>query len=138
MIDRLFIRNVSLQAWVIPANGEAVEVFSWRQGPVRTLKVLVSPKISDSSVDRFSLKRPILAICDAAGPGPQFHSVFFISLKTGEQVLCVFIYCICLFHILRCRNVNSLSRKIKISLKWLVLLVAKKNCTLTILTFPFS
>ncbi|KAB7506922.1 Breast carcinoma-amplified sequence 3-like protein [Armadillidium nasatum] len=79
-------------AWVIPANGEALEVFSWRKGPVRTLKILVTPNISDSLVDPFSLKRPILAICDAAGPGPKFHTVSFISLKTGDQVKTIKFY----------------------------------------------
>ncbi|KAK7078259.1 Breast carcinoma amplified sequence 3 [Halocaridina rubra] len=75
-----------VQVWVIPVNGEAVEVLSWRQGAVRTLKVLPSPTTSSSAVDIYSLKRPVIALCDSAGPGPQFCSVTFISLKTGEQV----------------------------------------------------
>uniref|UniRef100_A0A0P4WED6 BCAS3 WD40 domain-containing protein n=1 Tax=Scylla olivacea TaxID=85551 RepID=A0A0P4WED6_SCYOL len=75
-----------VQAWVIPVNGEAVEVLSWRQGAVRVLKVLPTPVTSASSVDHYSLKRPIIALCDTAGPGPHFCSVSFISLKTGEQV----------------------------------------------------
>ncbi|XP_066955101.1 BCAS3 microtubule associated cell migration factor-like isoform X3 [Macrobrachium rosenbergii] len=75
-----------VQVWVIPVNGEAVEVLSWRQGAVRTLKVLPSPTTSSSAVDIYSLKRPIIALCDSAGPGPQFCSVTFISLKTAEQV----------------------------------------------------
>ncbi|XP_042237211.1 BCAS3 microtubule associated cell migration factor-like isoform X3 [Homarus americanus] len=75
-----------VQAWVIPVNGEAMEVLSWRQGAVRTLKVLPTPATSASTVDHYSLKRPIIALCDTAGPGPQFCSVSFISLKTGEQV----------------------------------------------------
>ncbi|XP_042880190.1 BCAS3 microtubule associated cell migration factor-like isoform X2 [Penaeus japonicus] len=75
-----------VQAWVIPVNGEAMEVLSWRQGAVRTLKVLPTPTTSCSAVDLYSLKRPIIALCDTAGPGPQFCSVSFISLKTGEQV----------------------------------------------------
>ncbi|XP_071529568.1 BCAS3 microtubule associated cell migration factor-like isoform X2 [Panulirus ornatus] len=75
-----------VQAWVIPVNGEAMEVLSWRQGAVRTLKVLPSPSTSANTVDHYSLKRPLIALCDTAGPGPQFCSVSFISLKTGEQV----------------------------------------------------
>ncbi|KAK8749543.1 hypothetical protein OTU49_015420 [Cherax quadricarinatus] len=75
-----------VQAWVIPVNGEAMEVLSWRQGAVRTLKVLPTPSTSASTVDHYSLKRPIIALCDTAGPGPQFCTVSFISLKTGEQV----------------------------------------------------
>nr|XP_045610030.1 BCAS3 microtubule associated cell migration factor-like isoform X2 [Procambarus clarkii] len=75
-----------VQAWVIPVNGEAMEVLSWRQGAVRTLKVLPTPSTSESTVDHYSHKRPIIALCDTAGPGPQFCTVSFISLKTGEQV----------------------------------------------------
>ncbi|KAK4303663.1 hypothetical protein Pmani_024333 [Petrolisthes manimaculis] len=75
-----------VQAWVIPVNGEAMEVLSWRQGAVRTLKILPSPSTSATTVDHYSLKRPIIALCDTAGPGPHFCSVSFISLKTGEQV----------------------------------------------------
>lgn len=80
------IISVCLQAWVIPVNGEAMEVLSWRQGAVRTLKVLPTPSTSESTVDHYSHKRPIIALCDTAGPGPQFCTVSFISLKTGEQV----------------------------------------------------
>ena len=89
-MGKLFKTSFFFQAWVIPANGEAIEVFSWRQGAVKTLKILLTPTLSDNNVDIYSLKRPILAICDAAGPGPQFCSVAFISLKTGEQVGLVF------------------------------------------------
>ncbi|XP_050727416.1 BCAS3 microtubule associated cell migration factor-like isoform X2 [Eriocheir sinensis] len=78
--------SCGVQAWVIPVNGEAVEVLSWRQGAVRVLKVLPTPLTSASRVDHYSLKRPIIALCDTAGPGPHFCSVSFISLKTGEQV----------------------------------------------------
>lgn len=78
---------IGFQAWVIPVNGEAVEVLSWRQGAVRVLKVLPTPLTSASRVDHYSLKRPIIALCDTAGPGPHFCSVSFISLKTGEQVI---------------------------------------------------
>lgn len=86
IIDVLFM-TFGFQAWVIPVNGEAVEVLSWRQGAVRVLKVLPTPLTSASSVDHYSLKRPIIALCDTAGPGPHFCSVSFISLKTGEQVI---------------------------------------------------
>lgn len=69
-----------------------MEVLSWRQGAVRTLKVLPTPTTSCSTVDLYSLKRPIIALCDTAGPGPQFCSVSFISLKTGEQVSCYSVF----------------------------------------------
>ncbi|XP_076035615.1 BCAS3 microtubule associated cell migration factor-like [Oratosquilla oratoria] len=75
-----------VQVWVIPANGDAVEVLSWRQSAVRTLKILPTPYVSPTSLDTYSLKRPLIALCDSAGPGPQFCSVTFMSLRTGEQV----------------------------------------------------
>lgn len=78
--------NIGVQVWLIAASGEAVEVLSWRQGVVRTLRILPSPKVDDKHVDSFEAKRPMVAICDSAGPGPQFCNVSFISLKTGEQV----------------------------------------------------
>ncbi|KAJ8676215.1 hypothetical protein QAD02_012001 [Eretmocerus hayati] len=76
-----------VQVWLIAASGEATEVLSWRQGMVRTLRLLPSPKSGERErADSYRLKRPLVAICDSAGPGPQFCSVSFISLKTGEQV----------------------------------------------------
>lgn len=68
------------------ASGEASEILSWRQGVVRTLRVLSNPKLDDERNDPFKSKRPLVAICDSAGPGPQFCNVSFISMKTGEQV----------------------------------------------------
>ena len=67
------------------ATGLAVEVLSLRQGPVRTLKILMSPQTSSRSLDKFSLKRPIAAICDSASPGQAFHSVAFLSLLSGDS-----------------------------------------------------
>ncbi|XP_054000177.1 uncharacterized protein LOC128887830 isoform X1 [Hylaeus anthracinus] len=74
-----------VQVWLIAATGEATEVLSWRQGVVRTLRILPNPKTDDEHVDLFDLKRPMVAVCDSAGPGPQFCNISFISLKTGEQ-----------------------------------------------------
>ncbi|XP_026283554.1 uncharacterized protein LOC113209984 isoform X2 [Frankliniella occidentalis] len=79
--------NTGVQVWAIPANGEATEVLSWSQGSVRTLRILPSPTSNvASSSDSYVMKRPLVAICDSAGPGPPFCSVSFISLKTGDQV----------------------------------------------------
>ncbi|XP_014484326.1 PREDICTED: uncharacterized protein LOC106749423 isoform X2 [Dinoponera quadriceps] len=75
-----------VQVWLIAATGEATEVLSWRQGVVRTLRILPNPKTDDEHVDPFEAKRPMVAICDSAGPGPQFCHISFISLKTSEQV----------------------------------------------------
>ncbi|XP_016910463.1 uncharacterized protein LOC107996774 isoform X2 [Apis cerana] len=77
--------TTGVQVWLIAATGEATEVLSWRQGVVRTLRILPNPKTDDEHVDLFELKRPMVAICDSAGPGPQFCNISFISLKTGEQ-----------------------------------------------------
>ncbi|XP_001603193.2 breast carcinoma-amplified sequence 3 homolog [Nasonia vitripennis] len=79
--------TTGVQVWLIAASGEATEVLSWRQGMVRTLRILPSPRCGERErEDPFKVKRPMVAICDSAGPGPQFCSVSFISLKTGEQV----------------------------------------------------
>ncbi|XP_071863499.1 uncharacterized protein isoform X2 [Bombus fervidus] len=77
--------TTGVQVWLIAATGEGTEVLSWRQGVVRTLRILPNPKTDDEHVDLFELKRPMVAICDSAGPGPQFCNISFISLKTGEQ-----------------------------------------------------
>ncbi|XP_017761072.1 PREDICTED: uncharacterized protein LOC108551422 [Eufriesea mexicana] len=77
--------TTGVQVWLIAATGEATEVLSWRQGVIRTLRILPNPKTDDEHVDLFELKRPMVAICDSAGPGPQFCNISFISLKTGEQ-----------------------------------------------------
>ncbi|XP_076619555.1 uncharacterized protein LOC143340968 isoform X3 [Colletes latitarsis] len=77
--------TTGVQVWLIAATGEATEVLSWRQEVVRTLRILPNPKTDDDHVDLFDLKRPMVAVCDSAGPGPQFCNISFISLKTGEQ-----------------------------------------------------
>ncbi|XP_012224640.2 microtubule-associated protein futsch isoform X2 [Linepithema humile] len=80
---------VGVQVWLIAATGEATEVLSWRQGVVRTLRILPNPKTDDEHVDEFEAKRPMVAICselDSTLPGPKFCDVNFISLKTGEPV----------------------------------------------------
>ncbi|XP_043259417.1 uncharacterized protein LOC122401394 [Colletes gigas] len=77
--------TTGVQVWLIAATGEATEVLSWRQEVVRTLRILPNPKIDDDHADLFDLKRPMVAVCDSAGPGPQFCNISFISLKTGEQ-----------------------------------------------------
>ncbi|KAG7210236.1 hypothetical protein KM043_011785 [Ampulex compressa] len=74
-----------VQIWLIAATGEATEVLSWRQGVVRTLRILPNPKTDEEHIDPFEPKRPMVAVCDSAGPGPQFCNISFISLKTGEQ-----------------------------------------------------
>ncbi|XP_066589843.1 uncharacterized protein [Prorops nasuta] len=77
--------TTGVQVWLISATGEATEVLSWRQGIVRTLRILPNPKTDDDHVDLYEQKRPMVAICDSAGPGPQFCNISFVSLKTGDQ-----------------------------------------------------
>ncbi|XP_075972634.1 uncharacterized protein LOC142974285 [Anticarsia gemmatalis] len=71
-----------VQVWLIPPTGEAQEVLSWRQGTVRVLRILPTPQHGDC----FASKRPLIALCDSASPGPSFCSLSFISIRGGEQV----------------------------------------------------
>ncbi|XP_053658276.1 uncharacterized protein LOC128707346 [Anopheles marshallii] len=91
-----------VQVWIVPANGEAIEVLSWRHGSVKCLRVLPTPISGDresatESADHFQHKRPLIALCDsglgggsanaAASNGSyQYCAVNFISLKDGETV----------------------------------------------------
>ena len=79
-----------MKVWLLPANGECLEVLSWRQGSVKTLRVLSTPD-EEHGTDNFSHVRPLIALADATGPGQAYSSANFISLKTGEQVMTNFI-----------------------------------------------
>jgi len=73
--------------WYIGANGEAYEVLSWSQGIVKILKCIPSPLPEFKfRQDPFAHKRPLIALCDSSGSGPQFCSVSFISLTCGDVV----------------------------------------------------
>ncbi|XP_050444455.1 breast carcinoma-amplified sequence 3 homolog [Adelges cooleyi] len=76
-----------VQVWYIGANGEAYEVLSWSQGIVRVLRFMPShhPDLKFRQ-DPFAHKRPLIALCDSSGAGPQFCSVSFISLTCGDVV----------------------------------------------------
>lgn len=93
--------GLGIQIWAIPANGEAVEVLSWRHGIISTLRILPTPISSASSEmslrahepeDLYAEKRPLMALVDAscssagASSSCQFSSVNFVSLKNGTQV----------------------------------------------------
>ncbi|XP_037811764.1 uncharacterized protein LOC119603707 [Lucilia sericata] len=90
--------GLGVQVWAIPANGEAVEVLSWRHGIVSALRVLPTPVSTvaveengraDEPIDAFGEKRPLIALVDGSstsGSQPQFCAVNFISLKTAAQV----------------------------------------------------
>uniref|UniRef100_A0A336M9H6 CSON013755 protein n=1 Tax=Culicoides sonorensis TaxID=179676 RepID=A0A336M9H6_CULSO len=78
-----------IQVWAIPANGEAVEVLSWRHGLIKCLKILPPPLIESvkEQIDQYFYKRPLIVICEAgSNPQLQYFSVNFISLKDGDQI----------------------------------------------------
>ncbi|XP_039299363.1 uncharacterized protein LOC111052137 [Nilaparvata lugens] len=83
-----------VQVWSIGSSGEAVEVLSWNQRVVRTLRFLPSPHSSASTTsssssplsDPFAHKRPLIALVDNSGPPPHFSTCSFISLQAGDQV----------------------------------------------------
>ncbi|XP_053678611.1 uncharacterized protein LOC128728987 [Anopheles nili] len=93
-----------VQVWIVPANGEAIEVLSWRHGSVKCLRVLPTPAPGDRDsatdpADQYTHKRPLIALCES-GPtggsagaavagtngGFQYCAVNFVSLKDGETV----------------------------------------------------
>ncbi|XP_071791041.1 BCAS3 microtubule associated cell migration factor-like isoform X3 [Asterias amurensis] len=74
-----------VQIWSLPPSGEAQEVLSLRQGPVRILRVLPTPYTSGIRNHQQD-KRPLVALCDGASSSQPFCSVSLLSLKTGEQV----------------------------------------------------
>lgn len=90
--------GLGIQIWAIPANGEAVEVLSWRHGIISTLRILPTPTSlavpemnvrADEPDDLYADKRPLMALVDAnssASAPSQFSSVNFVSLKNGTQV----------------------------------------------------
>ncbi|XP_058175788.1 uncharacterized protein LOC131290642 [Anopheles ziemanni] len=63
-----------VQVWIVPANGEAIEVLSWRHGSVKCLRVLPTPSaagerettVDASMVDQYTHKRPLIALCESA------------------------------------------------------------------------
>ncbi|XP_041348624.1 breast carcinoma-amplified sequence 3-like [Gigantopelta aegis] len=75
-----------VQIWHITHNGEAQEVLSLRQGPIRVLKILPTPTPVFTEADSFVDKRPLVAVCDSSSAGQPFCSVKFISLKSGDEV----------------------------------------------------
>jgi len=66
--------GLGVQVWAIPANGEAIEVLSWRHGVVTALRVLPTPATAasalddngraDEPVDAFAEKRPLVALVE--------------------------------------------------------------------------
>jgi len=75
-----------VQVWLIPGSGEAKLVLSLFHGQVKALRILPTPTPRLNAPDLYSHVRPLVALCDSAGPGTAFMSVSFVSLLSGEQV----------------------------------------------------
>lgn len=81
---------VGVQIWDIPANGEAVEVLSWRHRVVTVLRILPKPLApdmnrADEPIDLFQDQRPLMAYCEG-GPHAQANSLCLVNLRTGVRV----------------------------------------------------
>ncbi len=75
-----------VQIWLVPQTGEAQEVLSWKQGVVKTLRVLPTPETRFGYPDNYAHCRPLVCLTDSTGPSTPFSAATFISLKSGEQV----------------------------------------------------
>ncbi|GIX68121.1 breast carcinoma-amplified sequence 3 homolog [Caerostris extrusa] len=79
-----------VQIWCVQhASGEAQEVLSLREGPVKFLKVLPTPEPIENIKDRYAISRPLIAVCDSTSAGEPYCSVNLLSLKTGDTVECL-------------------------------------------------
>lgn len=77
-----------IQIWAILANGEAQEVLSLRQGPVKTVRLLQTPE-NINRKDVMASKYPLIAMCDGTSAGQQYCAVNFTSLKMGDHIHCL-------------------------------------------------
>ncbi|XP_078080741.1 BCAS3 microtubule associated cell migration factor isoform X3 [Mustelus asterias] len=76
-----------MQIWSIPMSGEAQELYSVRNGPIRTARVLPEPQTGLHKIDNFAEKRPLLGVCKSTGSaGPPYCCVDLYSLRSGEMV----------------------------------------------------
>ncbi|GAV02961.1 hypothetical protein RvY_13460-2 [Ramazzottius varieornatus] len=75
------------QIWAIEPHGEAWEVYSSRQGPVKHLRLLPFPEEVFGTGDAYGQRRPLLASCDSSSSQTHpFSSISIISLQSGEKV----------------------------------------------------
>lgn len=72
-----------VQMWIVQENGDAVEIFSLRQGPIKHLKLLPMGKKMN---DKFLKKMPVIIFSDGSSAGKPFCSAKFVSLKSGDEV----------------------------------------------------
>ncbi|KAL4223089.1 Breast carcinoma amplified sequence 3 [Mactra antiquata] len=75
-----------VQIWNITTNGEAQEVLSMRQGPVRICRILPNPDPVLGYTDSYVSKRPLVILCDSSSAGQPYCGVKFVSLRTGDEV----------------------------------------------------
>ncbi|XP_043574030.1 breast carcinoma-amplified sequence 3 isoform X1 [Chiloscyllium plagiosum] len=76
-----------MQIWSIPMSGEAQELYSVRNGPIRTARILPAPQTGLHKIDNFAEKRPLLGVCKSTGSaGPPYCCVDLYSLRNGEMV----------------------------------------------------
>ncbi|XP_058853793.1 BCAS3 microtubule associated cell migration factor-like isoform X4 [Acipenser ruthenus] len=78
-----------MQVWSVSISGEAQELFSVRNGPVRAARILPAPHISPLKVDSFVEKRALLGVCKStgsSGTSPPYCCADLYSLRTGEMV----------------------------------------------------
>ncbi|XP_023612510.1 breast carcinoma-amplified sequence 3 [Myotis lucifugus] len=78
-----------IQVWSIPISGEAQELFSVRNGPIRAARILPAPQFGTQKCDSFAEKRPLLGVCKStgsSGTSPPYCCVDLYSLRTGEMV----------------------------------------------------
>mgnify|MGYP002804170377 FL=1 len=76
------------QIWHVKSNGDAEEIVSVRQGPVKVVRVLQTPAhgTGHHECDVFRDKRPLAGVCDAASSPCPYSTVKFWSLITGDEV----------------------------------------------------
>lgn len=72
------------QIWSVASSGEAKELFSLKNGPIKALKLLPHPDCDPGISDRYSAKRPLVAISESTSP--LNSNLKFVSLTTGEDV----------------------------------------------------
>nr|CAB3225211.1 breast carcinoma-amplified sequence 3 homolog [Phallusia mammillata] len=75
-----------MQMWNLLGTGEAQEVFSMREGPVKTMCILPPPPPTNL-VDGLQTSRPLVAICIATDSKQLYASVSIRSLRSGDQLM---------------------------------------------------
>lgn len=69
-----------VQVWLIPVTGEAQEVLSWKQGTVKTLRILSTPENCFGYPDNFAHCRPLISMADSTGKEKRPKTRLFVFL----------------------------------------------------------